>query len=117
MNRRNFLAASTGSVLEAPAVPASQGRAPASKPIKVVLFDAFPLFDPRSVVPVAEHLYPENAALLLQVWRTRQFEYQWLRALGDRYVDFLEATDDSLTIAARQAGLDLSSEGRKELRN
>jgi 2-haloacid dehalogenase len=80
-----------------------------------VLFDAFPLFDPRVVVTLAELLYPEKAALLLQAWRTRQFEYQWLRVLGNRYVDFIQATDDSLTFAARQTGVDLGTEGRKQL--
>jgi 2-haloacid dehalogenase len=115
MNRRGFLAASMGAALEAAAVTASGARTPARKPIKAVLFDAFPLFDPRVVVTLAEHLYPEKAASLLTAWRTRQFEYQWLRALGSRYVDFLEATNDSLTFAARQTGVDLSREGRKEL--
>jgi 2-haloacid dehalogenase len=115
MNRRGFLAASVGAALDAAAVTASAARTTAPKPIKAVLFDAFPLFDPRVVVALAEHLYPEKAASLLQAWRTRQFEYQWLRTLGNRYVDFLEATNDSLTFAARQTGVDLSREGRKEL--
>lgn len=111
MNRRGFLGAVAGTA----AVAASAARPAGRKPIKAVLFDAFPLFDPRVVVAVTERLYPEKGALLLQTWRTRQFEYQWLRALGNRYVDFLEATDDSLTFAARQTGVDLNREARKEL--
>jgi 2-haloacid dehalogenase len=51
----------------------------------------------------------------MQAWRTRQFEYQWLRVLGERYVDFLQITDDSLTFAARQSGLTLTSESRAQL--
>jgi 2-haloacid dehalogenase len=113
MNRRGFLTVSVGAVLDAAAVTAVAAKVP--KPIKAVLFDAFPLFDPRVAVALAEHLYPEKATSLLQAWRTRQFEYQWLRALGNRYVDFLEATNDSLTFAARQTGVDLSREGRKQL--
>lgn len=111
MNRRGFL----GAVVGTAAVAASAARPSARKPIKAVLFDAFPLFDPRVVVAATERLYPEKGALLLQTWRTRQFEYQWLRVLGNRYVDFLEATDDSLTFAARQTGVDLNREARKEL--
>ena len=115
MNRRRFLTGSVGAVCGATAVTASGARRPTPKRLKAVLFDAFPLFDPRVVVTLAERLYAEKAALLLQAWRARQFEYQWLRVLGNRYVDFMQATDDSLTFAARQAGVDLGSEDRKEL--
>jgi 2-haloacid dehalogenase len=41
--------------------------------------------------------------------------YQWLHALGSRYVDFLQATNDSLTFAARQTGVELNGQTRKEL--
>jgi 2-haloacid dehalogenase len=58
---------------------------------------------------------PQNGAALVQAWRTRQFEYQWLRALGERYVDFLQATEDSLVFAARQTGVSLTSEKRARL--
>jgi 2-haloacid dehalogenase len=51
----------------------------------------------------------------MQAWRTRQFEYQWLRALGGRYVDFWRATEDSLASAAREVGLVLTPENKKEL--
>lgn len=115
MNRRRFLAGSVGAVCGAAAVTASGATRPAAKRLKAVLFDAFPLFDPRIVVTVAERLYAEKAALLVQAWRTRQFEYQWLRVLGNHYADFMQATDDSLTFAARQAGVDLGSEDRREL--
>ena len=115
MNRRGFLTGSVGTVFGAAAVAASGARRPSPKHLKAVLFDAFPLFDPRVVVTLAERLYAEKAALLMQAWRTRQFEYQWLRVLGNRYVDFMEATEDSLTFAARQTGVDLGSEERNEL--
>ena len=115
MNRRGFLTGSVGTVFSAAAVAASGARRPSPKHLKAVLFDAFPLFDPRVVVTLAERLYAEKAALLMQAWRTRQFEYQWLRVLGNRYVDFMEATEDSLTFAARQTRVDLGSEERKEL--
>jgi len=85
------------------------------KPIRAVLFDALPLFDPRVAAVLAERVYAEKATPLMQAWRSRQFEYQWLHALGNRYVDFLKATDDSLTFAARQTGVELDGQTRKEL--
>jgi 2-haloacid dehalogenase len=102
IDRRGFLAASVGVLLSGRTVAASEARARAPKPIKAVLFDAFALFDPRVAMTIAERLYPEKAASLVQVWRTRQFEYQWLHVLGGRYVDFLKATEDGLRFAAQQ---------------
>ena len=87
----------------------------ARRPIRAVLFDAFPLLDPRPVRAVAERVYPEKGAMLVQAWRTRQFEYQWLRALGDRYVNFQQATEDSLAFAAREVGLTLTTEKQNQL--
>jgi 2-haloacid dehalogenase len=115
IDRRAFLAASFAAVASGRGLAATATDKPARKPIKAILFDAFPLFDPRVVAALAERLYPEKAATLVQAWRSRQFEYQWLRALGDRYVDFLQIADDSLTYAARQSGLTLTSEGRGQL--
>src|SRR5580765_707865 len=108
IDRRAFLAASFGAVVSGRGLLATATSKPARKPIKAILFDAFPLFDPRVVVGVAERLYSEKAATLLQAWRTRQFEYQWLRVLGERYVDFLQIADDSLIFAAGQSGLTLT---------
>lgn len=104
-----------GALLGGRAVAASGAKARTAKPIKAVLFDAFTLFDPRVAMTLAERLYPEKAALFVQVWRNRQFEYQWLHVLGGRYVDFLKATEDGLIFAARQTGVALSSEARRQL--
>jgi len=96
-------------------VAASEAKARAPKRIKAVLFDALALFDPRVAMTLAERLYPEKAALFVQVWRTRQFEYQWLHVLGGRYIDFLKATEDGLKFAAHQTGVALSGDARGQL--
>jgi 2-haloacid dehalogenase len=60
-----------------------------SKPtIKAIAFDAFTTFDPRPIVALAEQLFPTQGAALGNAWRTRQFEYTWLRSVGHHYVDF-----------------------------
>jgi 2-haloacid dehalogenase len=115
MDRRSFLTGSVGAAIGAAVTVGATAKPRVRKPVRAVLFDAFPLFDPRVAGALAERLYPEKAAPLMQAWRSRQFEYQWLHALGSRYVDFLQATDDSLTFAARQTGVALSGETRREL--
>lgn len=83
--------------------------------IKAIAFDAFPIFDPRPVFARAEQLYPGRGAEISNAWRTRQFEYQWLRALSGRYADFWQVTEDSLVFAAEMLKLDLTPEKRKLL--
>jgi 2-haloacid dehalogenase len=114
-DRRAFIAGSVGAVFAGTGATATSTGAQTRRSIRAVLFDAFPLFDPRPLLAVAERVYPEKGAMLMQAWRTRQFEYQWLRALGDRYVDFWQATEDSLAFAARQMGLTLTTENQSQL--
>jgi len=96
----------------APTVSARVNSTPA---YKAIVFDAFPIFDPRPVSKLAETLFPSAGANLMNAWRTRQFEYQWLRALSDQYVDFLQATEDSLRFAAKLTGLPMTPEAHKAL--
>jgi 2-haloacid dehalogenase len=84
--------------------------AAAGRTIKAVAFDAFSIFDPRPVFALAEQLYPGRGAELGNAWRTRQFEYQWLRALSGRFADFWQATDDALVFSANLIKLDLTPE-------
>ena len=115
LDRRAFIAGSVGAVLAGTGVTAAAIGAQSRRPFRAVLFDALALFDLRPVLAAAEQAYPEKGAMLVQAWRTRQFEYQWLRALGNRYVDFWQATKDSLAFAARQAGVTLTTEKEKQM--
>lgn len=96
--------------------------APSSRPkegpvstIRAIAFDAFPIFDPRPIADLTEQIFPGQGAALLALWRIRQFEYQWLRALSGEYVDFLQTTEDGLVFAARQLGLELRDQDRRRL--
>jgi 2-haloacid dehalogenase len=64
--------------------------------IKAIAFDAFTTFDPQPIVALAEQLFPTQGAALGNAWRTRQFEYTWLRSVGHHYVDFWKVTEDAL---------------------
>jgi 2-haloacid dehalogenase len=60
-------------------------------------------------------MFPGKGPELANAWRTRQFEYTWLRTLGDRYVDFWQVTEDALVFAARARGIDLSATQRDQV--
>ncbi len=85
--------------------------------IKAIAFDAFPIFDPRPIFAMVEKLFPGNGKALSNAWRTRQFEYQWLRALSGQYVDFWQASEDGLLFAVKQLKLKISTEQRSQLMN
>lgn len=94
---------------------ASRGRAqPPPRPrYRAVVFDAFPILDPRPAFRAVTAILPAPSPELLDAWRIRQFEYQWLRALAGRYVDFERASEDALVFAARSAGLAITAEQKR----
>src|SRR5262245_60656337 len=90
-------------------------RAATGVSVKAVVFDAFPIFDPRPIFALAEQLFPDRGAELGNAWRTRQFEYQWLRVLSRNYADFRQTTEDALVFSAEMLKLDLTPENRDQL--
>lgn len=115
LNRRHFLnVVAAGTATGMCASFGLANRSTRSK-IKAFVFDAFPIFDPRPVFALAEQLFPGQGNELSNVWRTKQFEYQWLRALAQQYVDFWRITEESLMFAADALHLNLTSDKRKKL--
>lgn len=123
MNRRKFIstvAAGTGTamVLNIPTVGSvTKGEAKAAKNTRInaIAFDAFPVFDPRPIFKLAASLFPQKGVELGNVWRTRQFEYTWLRTAGHHYKDFWKVTEDALVFAAKSLDLELTASKRKQL--
>jgi 2-haloacid dehalogenase len=93
----------------APACAASPPR------FRAIAFDAFPVFDPRPIATLAETLFPGMGPELINLWRTRQFEYTWLRTAAGSYTDFMRVTEDSLVYATNSLKLDLRGEQRDRL--
>ena len=112
-NRREFVTVAAGALAAGP----KQAFADNIKPIrfKAVAFDGFPIIDPRPVFAKLEEMFPENGSDLGNIWRTRQFEYTWLRTLGGRYVDFWQVSEEALVFAAKARGVDLSVARRDQL--
>ena len=112
MNRRRFIevvagAAGVAAAHRAEARPEERliqfGR------FKAVVFDGFVIFDPKTIEQrVREHV-PDKAEAFVNLWRTRQFEYTWLRTVGTRYVDFWRITEDALQFTAKSLRVSLNS--------
>eukprot|EP00752_Nemacystus_decipiens_P019027 g17083.t1 len=66
----------------------------------VYVFDAYgTLFDVHAAVRrYADQIGPDGARLS-QIWRDKQLEYSWVRALAGRYKDFWQLTEEALDTA------------------
>jgi 2-haloacid dehalogenase len=73
--------------------------------VRGYVFDAYgTLFDVHSIVEAGRALTAEPGELSL-LWRQKQLEYTWLRALMGRYEDFEAVTSAALRYAVRRLGL------------
>ncbi|MGH7310827.1 MAG: haloacid dehalogenase type II [Candidatus Rokuibacteriota bacterium] len=76
--------------------------------IRGYLFDAYgTLFDVHSVMEAGRDVTGDPAALSA-LWRQKQLEYTWLRALMGRYEDFWSVTEAALRFAVHRLGLTVS---------
>ena len=94
--------------------PAS-GERGVSKRYTAVAFDYFVLFNPDSVVSVVDRIAPGRGREFTNLWRTRQFEYSWLRSVTGRYADFAAITNDALVYTANALHLELTAAQRQQL--
>jgi 2-haloacid dehalogenase len=114
LHRREFL--STAAAAGATLVQGTRKAAP-PRTIKAVAFDAFPILDPRPIFALTEELFPGRGTDLSSQWRTRQFEYTWLRTIAGRYVDFWRVTEDALRFAAKAISVQVSPAQEGKLMN
>lgn len=85
------------------------------RPIRAIAFDAFPIFDPRPVFGLAKQLFPEKGQAFTTLWRTRIFEYTWLRATAGKYQDFWACIEDALQYTARELQVNLTPAKQHQL--
>src|ERR1700739_378986 len=110
VNRRKFVALSAAAL----AAPAARSLA-TERPIKAIAFDGFPITDPRPVFARVDEMFPDKGRALSEAWRTRLFEYTWLRTLGGHYADFWQVLEESLAFVAKSSRIDLSAGERETL--
>jgi 2-haloacid dehalogenase len=115
LSRRQVLPLTVAAAAAAVGATIARASVPASTSIKAIGFDAFVIFDPRPIFTLAEDLFPGKGAALSNLWRTRQFEYTWLRTLTGHYADFWQVTQDALVFAAAAYGLELTADKRDRL--
>ncbi len=84
---------------------------------KAVAFDYFVIFDPNSIIPEVEKVFPGKGEEFAKLWRGKQFEYCFLRSIIGRHADFFKVTEDALIYAAEMMKVDLSLEARRRLLN
>ena len=113
IGRRSFLVGTGAGALAA--LSASCAQMESRSAGKAIAFDGFPIIDSRPLGAKTEALFPGRGEALLNAWRTRQFEYTWLRTLSDSYTDFWQTTQDALVFAARSLGLQLDANARDQL--
>ena len=79
--------------------------------IRACVFDAYgTLFELAAVAAGCRDTLGDTAERLTALWRDKQLQYTWLRALQDRHADFWRVTGDALdfaleTLQLKQAGL------------
>ena len=96
---------------------ASHAPAVENPRFKAVAFDYFVIFNPNSVVPKVESVYPGKGLEFTKAWRAKQFEYGFLRSITDRHEDFLKVTEDALVYTAKAMDLPLPKENKDKLLN
>ncbi len=68
--------------------------------VSACVFDAYgTLFDFASAAKGCRELLGENTDKLTTLWRDKQLQYTWLRAVQGRHVDFWRVTADALDFA------------------
>jgi 2-haloacid dehalogenase len=68
--------------------------------IRACVFDAYgTLFDTASAAQRCADALGETAPRLAALWRDKQLQYSWLRAVQDRHADFWQVTGDALDFA------------------
>jgi 2-haloacid dehalogenase len=82
---------------------------------KAFVFDAYgTLFDVHSVIE-AGRAVTDNPQALSALWRQKQLEYTWLRALMGRYEDFWAVTEDALRFSLTRLGIGAGEEAIRRL--
>jgi 2-haloacid dehalogenase len=74
--------------------------------VKACVFDAYgTLFDYASAAARCRDVLGDNLDALNALWRDKQLQYTWLRAVQDRHADFRQVTGDALDFALETLGL------------
>ena len=72
--------------------------------VKACVFDAYgTLFDFAAAARRCRDVLGDDIDKLTALWRDKQLQYTWLRAIQGRHADFWQVTGDALDFARRPA--------------
>ena len=75
--------------------------------IEACVFDAYgTLFDVNAAAAHKAEQLGDKWQPLAELWRSKQLQYTWLRALMDRHTDFWQVTGDALDFAMSSLGIE-----------
>jgi 2-haloacid dehalogenase len=75
--------------------------------VRACVFDAYgTLFDFASATRGCRDFLGDDLDRLTALWRDKQLQYTWLRAIQGRHVDFWQVTGDALDFALETLKLD-----------
>ena len=107
--RRRFIAAATVGAM----MPFARASVAATLPgIKAIMFDAFPIFDQRTILAAVKQRLPEQGEALGKLWLAKLFPYTWLRTAADQYAGFEVVAAQALDAAAATLGIALGAADR-----
>lgn len=73
------------------------------------------LINTSGVLNALEELFGEKAEKINQIWREKQLEYSFRRALMNQYVDFSQCTQEALKFACQKTQINLHTSVTNEL--
>lgn len=117
MTRISALCLATIAVCLLLVAEASRTSAGPTPRFKAVAFDYFVIFNPNSVVPTVERVFPGQGLAFTKAWRAKQFEYGFLRSITGKHEDFFKVTEDALVYTAEAMKLELKPADREALLN
>jgi 2-haloacid dehalogenase len=115
LNRRRFVNLTAASAVASFTAATKSVAAKTTPPVKAIAFDGLVIFDLRPIAVLTEELFPGRGAEVSNTWRTRQFEYTWLRTLSGNYANFWQVTGDALTFTAKLLDLNLTPQKHDRL--
>ena len=81
-----------------------------------IAFDIYgTVVDPGGIVTVLSEAFGERADLAARLWRAKQLEFTFRRAVMRRYVDFDLCTAQALDYVSAELGVELTGERRRGL--
>jgi 2-haloacid dehalogenase len=84
---------------------------------KAVAFDYFVIFDPNSVVPEVEKVFPGKGLDFTKAWRAKLFEYSFLRSITKNHESFFKVTEDALLYTLASMKFEANQHQKQQLLN